>query len=226
MGDLAGDHAVPGGEPRPGRRLVVTRERLLDEVSLDCPERGYLLVPAALQALDAGEGAQAYELFRQVAEIAGRFDDADLTVMGVLGRGQALFAMGETERGVAMLDETMVAVTTGDVSPMMAGIAYCAVIIACRAVFDLRRAQEWTAVLSRWCSDQQDLRPYRGQCQVHRSEIMQLRGEWPEAQGRAAGRWWCGCWWSCRHRAESAAGEEGRGDAGPDRARLSVGATR
>ncbi|MBA2317921.1 MAG: DNA-binding response regulator [Euzebyales bacterium] len=170
----AGRHAQGGG-------WLSRAERLLDEASLDCPARGYLLVPAALQALDAGEGAQAYELFGQVADVAGRFDDADLTVMGVLGRGQSLVAMGETERGVAMLDETMVAVTTGDVSPMMAGIAYCAVIIACRAVFDLRRAQEWTAVLSRWCSDQQDLRPYRGQCLVHRSEIMQLRGEWPEA---------------------------------------------
>ncbi|MPZ87753.1 MAG: DNA-binding response regulator [Nitriliruptorales bacterium] len=171
---LGGHHAQGGG-------WLARAERLLVEASLDCPERGYLLVPRALQALGGGDGLQAYEIFQQVAAIAERFDDADLTVMGVLGLGQALVAMGEAERGVAMLDEAMVAVTTGDVSPIMAGIAYCAVIIACRDVFDLRRAQEWTAVLSRWCSAQQDLRPYRGQCLVHRSEIMQLRGEWPEA---------------------------------------------
>ncbi|MGI8873712.1 MAG: hypothetical protein ACR2KP_05195, partial [Egibacteraceae bacterium] len=64
-----GHHAQAGG-------WLSRAERLLDEASLDCPERGYLLVPAALQALDSGEVAQAYELFQLVAEIAGRFDDA------------------------------------------------------------------------------------------------------------------------------------------------------
>lgn len=174
-----------GGRQAQAGGWLSRAERLLVEAPSDCPERGYLLVPGALQALGRRDGAQAYETCQQIAAIAERFEDADLTVMGVLGLGQALVAMGEADRGVAMLDEAMVAVTTGDVSPLMAGIAYCAVIIACRDVFDLRRAQEWTAVLSRWCRAQQDLRPYRGQCLVHRSEIMQLRGEWPEAMEEA-----------------------------------------
>jgi ATP/maltotriose-dependent transcriptional regulator MalT len=171
-----------GGQHGQGGGWLSRAGRLLDEADLDCAARGYLLVPAALQSLDGDhDGDRALELFEQVSEIARRFDEPDLTVMGLLGRGQSLVAMGEVERGLPLLDEVMIAVTAGDASPIMAGIAYCAVIIACRAVFDLRRAQEWTAVLSRWCSDQQDLHPYRGQCLVHRSEIMQLHGDWTEA---------------------------------------------
>ncbi len=164
-------------------------QRLLDDRQLDCVEQGYLRLGEAMQHIFEGDIAAAHASFGLAAKIGDRFGDTDLVTIARMGRGRTLVYMGEIAEGMALLDEVVVAIRAGDVSAIFAGDLYCSVIEACQETFDLRRAQAWTAALSHWCATQPDLVLYRGQCLVHRAELMQLHGEWPDAldEARRAG---------------------------------------
>jgi DNA-binding CsgD family transcriptional regulator len=160
-------------------------QRLLDEGHHDCPERGLLLVLAARVRIKQGDVPAADDAACRAAEIGSRFDDADLKVFCRLGLGQARARQGKTEDATALFDEAMVAVTAGEAWPIAIGVVYCALIELCRHVFDVLRAREWTEALSRWCASQPDLVPFRGQCLVHRAEILRLSGAWARAAEEA-----------------------------------------
>ena len=155
--------------------------RPLEDNRRDCVEQAWLLMLRALPLLFKGEAEAAYPSFGEAGELAERFGDSDAAVFARLGRGYSLVVQGKIAEGVALLDEVMVAVTANEVTPLVAGIAYCQVIVLCHAVFDVRRAKEWTEALTRWCGSQPDLVPFRGNCLVHRCEVLQLQGAWTDA---------------------------------------------
>jgi DNA-binding CsgD family transcriptional regulator len=154
---------------------------VIDDGRRDCVARGFLLGPEALQALMGGDAERAYATFSEQREIGRRFADPDLLTLAGFGQGQALIAMGRIPEGIAVLDEIMVGVAGGETSAVVAGLVYCGVIAACMETFDPRRAKEWTVALKLWCDAQPDLVPFRGQCMVHRAQIMQIQGAWLDA---------------------------------------------
>ena len=100
----------------------------------------------------------------------------------MMEQGHALVRLGRSaEDGMRLIDETMVAVTSGELSPIVAGIVYCNTIAFCRSVYQLRRVREWTAALTRWCARQPDMVAHKGLCLVHRAEIMTFGGAWDDA---------------------------------------------
>jgi ATP/maltotriose-dependent transcriptional regulator MalT len=169
------------GELGPATGWLGRAQRLIEGEGRECAEQGYMLLPVAFQRQMAGDFDGAATTAAAAMEIGERFSDADLVALAADTQGEILVRSGRLRQGLALLDEAMVAVTAGEVSPMICGIVYCGVVLACEDVYELRRAQEWTAALARWCDRQPDLRAFTGRCLVHRAQLMRLQGAWPEA---------------------------------------------
>ncbi len=168
-----------------GGGWIARGRRLLDDGQASGGAQGWLLVALGMQRVIEGEIEEACAAFSEAAEIGDRCRESDLSTIARHGLGRGLIRLGKTAEGVMLLDESMVAVTADEISPIIVGGVYCSVIAACRDIFDLRRAQEWTAALNDWCASQPDAVHLRGFCCVHRAEMMQLHGAWPDAMREA-----------------------------------------
>lgn len=170
----SGNHSVGGG-------WVARAMRMLQDEAPDVVERGYLRIHAMYRHISAAEYAQALELAKEVTAIGQRCADPDLVAFGLTSQGRLLMYAGRVPDALNLLDEAMVGVAAGEVSPIMSGMVYCTMIEGCQEVGDVRRMAEWTAALTRWCEAQPGLARFTGQCAVHRAQIMRAHGAYAEA---------------------------------------------
>jgi len=173
------------GEPGRASGWLARAERLLARETSDCAERGYLLLPSVARDLGKGAYDAACETAARASEIGERLAEPDLVALARSMQGRALVRQGQVERGLALLDEAMVAVTSDEVSPLVTGLVYCSVIACCQQAYALNRAREWTAALADWCDRQPQLVTFADTCLVHRAEILTLGGDWSEAIAEA-----------------------------------------
>jgi DNA-binding NarL/FixJ family response regulator len=166
------------GEWARGSGWMARARRLLQDSPAICAERGLMLVLDSRVQGAAGDVDAAYASAALAMNQADASADRTLDAFSRLAMAQVRARRGECAEAATLLDEIMVATTAGDVAPIGAGIVYCAMIDTCHQLYDFPRAREWTAAFTHWCSAQPSLVPFRGQCLVHRTEIMCFGGEW------------------------------------------------
>lgn len=181
----AGMELMDLGEPARAGGWFGRAQRLVEQSADTRPDHGFALIPEGMAAFYSGDGEKAEAVFERAGELARVHHDADIGAIAGLGLGLSRIMLGRPETGLALLDEVMVSVTAGEVSPIPSGIVYCGMLQSCRLAFDVRRAREWTRALDRWCTARPDMVSFTGQCHAQRAALFLLHGEWGDALAAA-----------------------------------------
>lgn len=174
------------GEESLGSGWIGRARRLLDGLP-EGPEHGYVRYVVEVEGgLERGDLGAVVEAAAEVHRIGREHGDRNLVAVGVLGEGRARLKLGEMAEASALLDEAMVAVRSRDLDPEWAGNVYCHLMAACHEVADIGRARAWTEVTWQWLSELSAAVLFTGICRVHRSQVLQVTGEWDRAEKEAA----------------------------------------
>lgn len=146
---------------------------------------GYLLFLGDVeQNLRSGLPAAAVDSARRLQELGRQIEDPDLAALGLHAEGRGLVKAGNVVDGLKLIDEAMLGVSGGRLSPFMCGTLYCHTIAACHEVSDIHRMSRWSDVAEEWTQATSAL-VFDGLCAVHRAQLELLRGEWDQAESTA-----------------------------------------
>jgi DNA-binding NarL/FixJ family response regulator len=149
----------------------------------ECPVHGWLLLLTDVEpSLVAGRPTAAVDAARRMQEIGRRLHDRDLLAAGIHSEGRALIRSGHVVDGLSLLDEAMVTVLDGQLTPFITGTLYCHTIAVCQQVADVRRMTRWTELAERWLATLPAAVAFGGLCAVHRAQLQLIHGRWDDAE--------------------------------------------
>jgi DNA-binding NarL/FixJ family response regulator len=178
---LAFLHGTVNGNMSAANGWMARAERLLEGVE-EGPAHGWLTLDRAPWTDDASERER---LALAALAIARRFGDGDLEFSALALLGEAYVASGRVAEGMTLLDETMAAVSGGEVSGIAPiGEIYCRLLSACEHATDVRRAEQWLTVAGRSVAWIDFVPPT---CRLHYGGILIAIGRWAEAEEELLG---------------------------------------
>lgn len=175
---IAFDHYALFGNVAVAQGWLERAARLVADEG-ECVEAGWVALAGASYATDPGRTATLIALASRTAR---RFGDLDLELDALAHDGLSTVLRGGITDGLRKLDEAAVAAHAGEVaSPTVAGEIYCHLLDACERTLDVRRAEEWQAVVRPLAS-----RPAWAWapaiCRMHYGGILVAAGRWDEAE--------------------------------------------
>jgi hypothetical protein len=177
---LAGVHSTVYGNVAAGRGWVERARMLLERVG-PCVEWGYFeLARLACERTDVDDLLASAT---RALSIAADFGDVDLEALAMADGGLALVTQGHANEGFNRLDAALAAISAGEVSPIAASVCFCSMLTACDRTGDVRRAQEWTRIITSMIRDLGNRpRVLHTHCRVAYGSVLHAAGRWPEAE--------------------------------------------
>jgi len=177
------EHHCLRARPSVGTAWLQRARRLLDD-DPECVEHCVLLLREVEQAHGGGRYDEALAYGERARALARSLGSLDLEAEALQAIGRVLIDKGQTETGLAALDEAMLFAVEGRLGPYSTGKVYCSLISACEEVGDLHRASEWTEITAQW-AEQYPFAIFPGICRVHRATLLGLRGDLADAEKEA-----------------------------------------
>ncbi len=153
-------------------------ERLLGELPV-CLPQVELEVQRARRAASPQDAERHYERALAIARELAHFD-YEIRALSQLGIHHV--SLGQTEQGLALLDESMAAATGGEMrDPWHIGGACCSMLAVCDEISDFDRAAQWCRVVVDFTRRKRYV-PLFAWCRSAYAGVLTATGEWELAE--------------------------------------------